>query len=205
MPISWPGEALAPKERRFLIRRTVIPLGATILVLSLLHITITAHHSTRGVSHGGKHLTLDHVWRNLEENPLSVEVTFDEILRTVVFLLGAWLLSVISRLIGLPSLVGEIVCGFILGPPLLDFCPYPEAMVLIGSFGLIGLVMDCGINLDINQLKETGTRAIMLAFMGTVLAMITGFGLGLLEVTTSYKSAVAIGAAFSPSSFGVAS
>ena len=202
---SWPGKALAPEERRVLIRRTVLPLGATILVLSLLHITMRAHQSTRVVSRGGKHLTLDHVWRTLEENPLSVEVTFDEILRTVVFLLGAWLLSVISRLIGLPSLVGEIVCGFILGPPLLDFCPYPEAMVLIGSFGLIGLVMDCGINLDINQLKETGTRAIMLAFMGTVLAMITGFGLGLLEVTTSYKSAVAIGAAFSPSSFGVAS
>jgi hypothetical protein len=149
------------------------------------------------------------VWhRRLEEtesDKLSVIVSFEDILKTVIFLLTAWLFSVLFDLVGLPALVGEIVCGFVLGPPLLDFCPYPEAMVLIGNFGLIGLILVSGVNLDIAQLKETGTRAVMLAVSGTILAMSTGFGMGLLSSSTDFRTAIAIGATFAPSSLGVAS
>lgn len=142
--------------------------------------------------------------RRLEES-LSVDVTFESILKTVVFLLTAWIFARLSQMVGLPSLVGEIVTGFVLGPPLLDFVPYPEAMVLIGSFGLIGLILDSGINLDIAQLKETGSRAVMMAVTGTVLAMGAGLGMGRLASSKDFRSSMAIGAAFAPSSLGVAS
>ncbi|KAG7368255.1 sodium/hydrogen exchanger [Nitzschia inconspicua] len=114
-------------------------------------------------------------------------------------------MALLSQLIGLPSLVGEIVTGFVLGPPLLDFVPYPQAMVLIGSFGLIGLLLDSGINLDIAQLRETGTRAVSMAVTGTVLALGVGLGMGYLANDGDFRSSFAIGAAFAPSSFGVAS
>lgn len=139
---------------------------------------------------------------NVDE--LFVIVSFEDILKTLIFLMVAWLLSAAFRVVGLPSLVGEIVAGFVLGPPLLDFCPFPEAMVLIGNFGLIGLILDSGINLDVAQLKKTGTRAVMLALCGTALALSTGFGFGYLS-SPNYLSAIAIGAVFAPSSLGVSS
>ncbi|KAG7347602.1 transporter, cpa2 family protein [Nitzschia inconspicua] len=136
---------------------------------------------------------------------LSVDVSFEDIFRTVVFLMASWMMALLSQLIGLPSLVGEIVTGFVLGPPLLDFVPYPQAMVLIGSFGLIGLLLDSGINLDIAQLRETGTRAVSMAVTGTLLALGVGLSMGYLANDGDFRSSFAIGAAFAPSSFGVAS
>jgi Kef-type K+ transport system membrane component KefB len=150
-----------------------------------------------------------------DEQQLSVDVSFEDILKTVIFLMASWMMGVLSQLIGLPCLVGEIVTGFILGPPLLDFVAYPEAMVLIGSFGLIGLLLDSGINLDIAQLRETGSRAVSMAFVGTILALGVGLGMGYAAYVSDdsdssedggwFKSSFAVGAAFAPSSFGVAS
>lgn len=154
-----------------------------------------------------------------EEQQLSVDVSFEDILKTVIFLMASWMMAVLSQVLGLPSLVGEICTGFILGPPLLDFVAYPEAMVLIGSFGLIGLLLDSGINLDIAQLRETGSRAVAMAVTGTVLALSVGLGMGYAAYTQKeredgnkedtsgnwFRSSFAVGAAFAPSSFGVAS
>ena len=57
---------------------------------------------------------------------------------------------------GMPALVGEIICGFMLGPPLAEFVPYAQALVLIGEIGLIGLILEAGIELDVAQLRQTG-------------------------------------------------
>jgi Kef-type K+ transport system membrane component KefB len=157
----------------------------------------------------------EHVHHRLEEihqvdnttaNDLSVNVSFEDILKTVVFLLLTWMASNFCKIVGLPSLAGEIIAGVILGPPVLDFCPYPEAMVLIGSFGLIGLILNSGIDLDIAQLRETGTRAVVIALSGTTLALSSGIGVSYLLATDySIYSAFSIGASFAPSSWGVAS
>jgi Kef-type K+ transport system membrane component KefB len=40
-----------------------------------------------------------------------------------------------SRVLQMPSLVGEIFCGILLGPPLANFVPNAEALVLIGEVG----------------------------------------------------------------------
>jgi Kef-type K+ transport system membrane component KefB len=144
---------------------------------------------------------------NGEDENLAVVVSFEEILRLTVFIATAWLLSNVCVAIGLPGLVGEIVTGFLLGPPLANFCPFPEAMVLIGNFGLIGLMLESGIHLDVVQLRETGTRAVMIAVIGTLLALLSGLGLGYALTSDEgigFSSAMAIGACFAPSSLGVA-
>jgi Kef-type K+ transport system membrane component KefB len=142
-----------------------------------------------------------------ELNDLGVVVSFEEIFRLTVFLAAAWIMSNVCVAIGLPGLVGEIATGFLLGPPLANFCPFPEAMVLIGTFGLIGLMLESGIHLDVAQLRETGTRAVMMAVTGTLLALLSGIGLGYIPTSdggTGFSSAMAIGACFAPSSLGVA-
>ena len=138
-----------------------------------------------------------------ETEQLSTEVSFEDILKTVVFLLATFLAANLSKLVTLPSFVGEIIAGVVLGPPVLNFCPYPEAMVLVGSFGLIGLILNSGIDLDIAQLRETGTRAVMIAVSGTILALSTGIGVSYLVSADTIQSAFSIGAAFAPSSWGV--
>ena len=105
----------------------------------------------------------------------------------------------------MPALVGEIFAGFLLGPPLADFVPYPEALVLVGEIGLIMLLLEAGVELDVAQLRETGLRALAIGVTGTMLPLLVGIGLGWASGSAAtLKSALAVGASFSPTSLGVA-
>ena len=68
----------------------------------------------------------------------------------------AYVAGLIAKKMGMPTLVGEIICGFMLGPPLADFVPYAQALVLIGEIGLIGMTLEAGVQLDVTQLRQTG-------------------------------------------------
>ncbi len=123
----------------------------------------------------------------------------------LVFLIAATAMGIFTSKLGMPALVGEIFVGFLLGPPLADFVPYPEALVLVGEIGLIMLLLEAGVELDVAQLRETGTRALAIGFTGTILPLLVGLGLAMASGSeTSIKSALAIGASFSPTSLGVA-
>eukprot|EP00814_Leptocylindrus_danicus_P006822 CAMPEP_0116007090 /NCGR_PEP_ID=MMETSP0321-20121206/2096_1 /TAXON_ID=163516 /ORGANISM="Leptocylindrus danicus var. danicus, Strain B650" /LENGTH=843 /DNA_ID=CAMNT_0003475727 /DNA_START=206 /DNA_END=2738 /DNA_ORIENTATION=+ len=134
-----------------------------------------------------------------EEEDLSVEVPATDLYRVLVFITTAFVMGHIAIRLGMPSLVGEIVAGFLLGPPLADFVPHPEAMVLFGDIGLILLVLEAGIDIDIAQLRVTGTRAVH----RIDLAARYGFGLARASGLDT-DSALGVGACFSPTSLGVA-
>ena len=69
---------------------------------------------------------------------------------------------------------------------------------------MIGLLLEAGIEMDVAQLKETGARSLGMAVTGATIPMLMGVGL-----TFAYggdiRSAIALGACFSPTSLGVAS
>jgi Kef-type K+ transport system membrane component KefB len=145
------------------------------------------------------------------ESELSVEVSYEDIYQTLAFLAFIFAFGKLATLIGMPSLVGEIICGFLFGPPLADFVPFPKAIVLIGEIGLILLLLEAGIDVDIAQLKETGARSVAIACTGSVLPLLVGIGIAKASGSSlessgmSWRSAIAVGACFSPTSLGVAS
>lgn len=69
-------------------------------------------------------------------------------------------------------------------------------------------MIEAGIELDMTQLRQTGTRALAIAFIGSVLPIIAGIGISILMVTDEsfgFKAAIAVGFSFAPTSLGVAS
>lgn len=58
-----------------------------------------------------------------EESHPSVQVSYENIYDTLIFLAVAWLAGNFALLLGMPTLVGEIIAGFLLGPPLANFVP----------------------------------------------------------------------------------
>lgn len=77
------------------------------------------------------------VFRSLAE--FGVHITYQDLYGTVVFLVCIYVSGEIAkRVFRMPSLVGEIFCGILLGPPVLeDFVPFPEAWVMFGELGCI--------------------------------------------------------------------
>ena len=65
----------------------------------------------------------------------GVHIDHEDLYNTIIFFVCIYLSGKIASFVKMPSLVGEIVCGILLGPPLADFVPNPEAFVLLGELG----------------------------------------------------------------------
>jgi hypothetical protein len=80
---------------------------------------------------GAQHVNDDH-------SSFGVHVEYEDIYYSILFLTCIYISGQISqRLLRMPTLVGEIVVGILLGPPLANFVPLPEAWVLIGEIGYV--------------------------------------------------------------------
>ena len=135
---------------------------------------------------------------------LSIEVSFEDTYKVLVFLGVVFSCGEIAAWLGIPSLVGQMIAGFLLGPPLLEYVPFPEAFVLLGDLGLIMLLIEAGIELDVGLVKEAGIRPILIAVAGSLLAFGTGLGISYGQGQTDIRSAIAAAACFAPTSLGVA-
>lgn len=65
-------------------------------------------------------------------------------------------------------IVGSILVGVILGPALADIVPFPEALSLLGKLGVLLLVLESGLAVDLKTLKSYGLRAFLAALVGVI-------------------------------------
>lgn len=100
-------------------------------------------------------------------------------------------------------IVGEIFAGIILGPNLTKFVPHPISFVMLGEIGLILLVIEAGIDIDLTTLKLIGTKGLIIAIIGSILPIVIAFGIAL-AIGTDMKGSIAAGASFGPTSLGIA-
>ena len=133
----------------------------------------------------------------------DLEEAFEHIYFVMLFLACLWFVGKLFARCGLPSLVGEIVVGIILGPNLLGFVPYSDALIVIGEIGLVLLVLEAGIDVSIGHLKVVGYRGLSVALFGSMLPLGIGTGLAI-GYGQDYQSAIAIGACLAPTSMGIA-
>lgn len=147
-----------------------------------------------------------HATSNQEDlaHELSIEVSYEDTYDTLIFLGVSFTMGELAYYCGIPPLVGQIIAGFLLGPPLADYVSFPQAMVLLGDLGLILLLVEAGVELDVALVKEAGIRPLLIAITGSIIPFGIGLGITLAQGNQSIKSAIASGACFSPTSLGVA-
>ncbi|MFB0522204.1 MAG: cation:proton antiporter [Candidatus Bathyarchaeia archaeon] len=94
-------------------------------------------------------------------------------------LVTAFLLNTISRKIGFPSVVGQILAGMILGIPVLKaFLFNSESLLavdLLSTFGIVFLLFLAGLEIDIEKIKETTRDSALVALGSTAAPFILGF------------------------------
>eukprot|EP00538_Stauroneis_constricta_P004518 CAMPEP_0119546592 /NCGR_PEP_ID=MMETSP1352-20130426/944_1 /TAXON_ID=265584 /ORGANISM="Stauroneis constricta, Strain CCMP1120" /LENGTH=831 /DNA_ID=CAMNT_0007591311 /DNA_START=186 /DNA_END=2681 /DNA_ORIENTATION=- len=134
----------------------------------------------------------------------GVHIEYEDLFNGIVFLACIYVSGKIANLMKMPDLVGEIVCGILLGPQLADFVPNAEAWVLLGEVGLVLLVIEAGIDIDLSTLKLIGTRGFLIAFFGSILPIGIGMLIAYLVGVDDTKGVIAAGAVFGPTSLGIA-
>jgi Kef-type K+ transport system membrane component KefB len=81
--------------------------------------------------------------------------------------------------------------------------PNPTAFMLFGEIGLILLVVEAGLEVDLLVLKQIGLRGLVIGILGSFVPLGIGYGMALVLGMES-NAALACGACFAPTSMGVA-
>lgn len=124
--------------------------------------------------------------------PISGHSVFLLLIQLALLLLVARIGASLSRAFGLPSVVGELAAGIVLGPsvfghyaPALFAAVFPEEsaqfqlLEVVGLLGMVLLLLLTGLETDLRLLKNLGKAAFVASLMGMVIPFAMGFGLGL--------------------------
>jgi Kef-type K+ transport system membrane component KefB/nucleotide-binding universal stress UspA family protein len=100
--------------------------------------------------------------------------------------------AALSRLVGLPAVVGELAAGIVLGPSVFGhYAPRAFAVVFpqtpdqfhlletVGVLGIVLLLLLTGLETDLKLLKNLGRAALVASVLGMLVPFVSGFGLGL--------------------------
>jgi Kef-type K+ transport system membrane component KefB len=125
------------------------------------------------------------------------------LLDLLVVLAAAKLAGELAERVSLPGVVGEIVAGVLVGPSLLGLVPRDdEALRVMGELGVILLLLDVGLQLDLDELREVGRASLAVATVGVVTPFVLGWA-GASALGHGGTTAVFVGAALTATSVGI--
>jgi Kef-type K+ transport system membrane component KefB len=110
------------------------------------------------------------------------------IINIVLILLVAWVLGDVFRRIRMPPLLGELMAGLLLGPPLLGWVQPREAMTVLADLGIFFLMFYAGMEMDPHELLEHFWICLAVAVGGFVFPFALGYAVAQLFGATVLQS-----------------
>ena len=115
-------------------------------------------------------------------------ITSDLIINLLLILTFAWFLGFLFSRIGLPMILGELLAGVILGPPLLGLITPSPGLELLGELGIFFVMFLAGMELDPKELLEHKWPSLAVGLGGFVVPFILGYFTTLLFGSTQYQA-----------------
>ena len=97
------------------------------------------------------------------------------IVNLLLILCVAWFLGSLFTRFGLPAMLGELLAGVILGPPLLGIVLSSEPIELLADLGIFFVMFHTGMELDPRELLEHIWPSLGVALGGFVLPFVLGY------------------------------
>lgn len=97
------------------------------------------------------------------------------LLDLAIILLSTKILSLASKKIHLPQVVGALLAGLILGPGVLGILEETSFIQSVAEIGVIVLMFCAGLETDVHELKKSGKAAFVIALIGVLVPLAGGF------------------------------
>src|SRR5215203_5313116 len=120
----------------------------------------------------------------------------------LIVLVAAKVAAEVSERIGVPAVVGEILAGIIVGPSLFDFVGQDEVLRVLGELGVILLLLEVGLEMDLGELGAVGRASMSVATVGVAIPFLAGIPVGL-AFGMDGQEALFVGAALTATSVGI--
>lgn len=105
--------------------------------------------------------------------------------------------------LGIPSVLGELFAGVMLGSSFLGWVEPNDVLKLLAELGIILLLFEVGMETDLNRLKSAGTQALVVAIFGVVLPFGLSFLASLYFFDLSMVEALFVGGTLTATSIGI--
>ncbi len=99
----------------------------------------------------------------------------------LLFLLGGiWLVAVTLRPLGLPTVMGELIVGVVLGPAVLGLIEPGPAIHLLAEIGIFFLMFHAGVETQPVEFYDALKRSLGVAIVGAIVPFSVSFGVAML-------------------------
>ena len=97
-----------------------------------------------------------------------------------IILVAAKLCGLIARQFRMPSVVGEIIAGLLVGPCMFHLVQPSDFLTQMAEIGVVLLMFSAGLESDTKEIIRSGPKALAIATSGVILPLACGTGLFLL-------------------------
>lgn len=101
--------------------------------------------------------------------------SYDFLLFVAIILLSTKIFSLLSQKVNMPQVVGALLVGVLLGPSCLNILHETDFLTKSAEIDVIFLMFLAGLDTDFDDLKATGKSAIIIAFVGVLIPLGSGF------------------------------
>lgn len=96
-------------------------------------------------------------------------------LKLLIILISAKLFAEVFAFLRLPSVLGEVIAGIIIGPSLLGIIMPDATFYLLAEIGILLLLFEVGLETDVGQLVKVGVQSSLVAATGVLLPAFASF------------------------------
>ncbi len=120
-----------------------------------------------------------------------------------IILIAARLLSETVARFGVPSVIGELLAGLLIGPSALGWVSPDTTMKLLAEIGIILLLFEVGMDTDLSRLARSGSKPIIVALLGFALPFTFGYGVSAFMFGLPEMTSLFIGGTLTATSIGI--
>ena len=103
------------------------------------------------------------------------EIAFD----LLILLAGIWLVAITLRPLGLPTVMGELIVGVVVGPAVLGLIEPSESIQLLAEIGIFFLMFHAGVETQPLEFYDALKRSLGVAIVGAIVPFSVSFALAL--------------------------
>ncbi len=103
----------------------------------------------------------------------------DIALDLLILLAGIWLVAVTLRPLGLPTVMGELTIGVLVGPAVFGLIAPDDAIQLLAEIGIFFLMFHAGVETQPHEFFDALKRSMGVAIVGAIVPFAVSFGLAL--------------------------
>ena len=120
-----------------------------------------------------------------------------------LILVSARILGELFARIGIPSVLGELTAGILLGGSFFEIIEVNAVLKILAEVGIILLLFEVGLHTDLQRLKAAGKEATLVALFGVIVPFITAFLLSYALFGLSAEVSLFVGGTLTATSIGI--